>query len=68
MVAVPWALVACIGLAGCVAADDPGGVVHVGGTEVEEERVECPVRCIRHGNLVSCKADCPPTITEKRLR
>ena len=71
VVAIAWSVVACVGIAGCVAASDPGDLMHSDVTRVtrrEGEQVECPVRCNQHGDLVSCKAECPPVVIEKRAR
>ena len=81
-VAVARLVVACIGLAACAQVGDTRDLTRrpedldaarqqmraTDGGRLEEERLDCPVRCARQGNLVSCRAECPPMVTEKRAR
>lgn len=66
----------CIGVGGCAVASEPGKLSRAGsldtprwpmrvvdGGKLEEERLDCPVRCARDGSLVRCRAECPPLET-----
>jgi hypothetical protein len=80
--AVARFVVACVALAACAQVSNARGLTRrpedldavrqqmraSDGGRLEEERLDCPVHCARQGNLVSCRAECPPLVTRERAR